>query len=195
MKFKIYKYKSITSTNDKAIEYIKNKNIMHGYIYSEYQTFGRGTSGKKWISERGNFFGSIFFPLKKNYPNFDEFAFINPVLIFDIIKSFCIDCNLALKWPNDILINKKKICGILQEVVNKKKFNFLIIGIGINLISNPDLSKNNATNILRETNINIKKNEILKKVILSYEKFFSEINKYNFKYYKKKANSLAINIK
>ena len=108
MKFKVYKYIEITSTNDQAINFIKNKNVEFGYIHTDTQTLGRGTRGKKWISQKGNLFGSIFFPLKKEYPSFDEFSFINPVIILDVIKGFCINCNLALKWPNDILLNQKK---------------------------------------------------------------------------------------
>ena len=89
MKFKIYKYNCLTSTNDKAIYFIKNKNIQFGYIHSEIQTKGRGTYGKKWISMRGNLFGSIFFPLKKNYPSFNEFTFISPIILYNVVKSFC----------------------------------------------------------------------------------------------------------
>ena len=73
MKFKVYKYKSLINTNDSAVSFIKNKQIKFGYIFSDIQTGGRGTRGKKWISLKGNLFGSIFFPLEKNYPKFHEF--------------------------------------------------------------------------------------------------------------------------
>ena len=119
MKFKVYKYKSLTSTNDEAISCIKDKKINFGFIFAQIQTKGRGTKGNKWISLKGNLFGSIFFPLKENYPTFHEFTFITPIIIYDVIKSFCINSSLSLKWPNDILMNKKKICGILQEVITK----------------------------------------------------------------------------
>ena len=167
MKFKVYKYKSLTSTNDRAISFIKNKQIKFGYIFSDIQTGGRGTRGKKWISLKGNLFGSIFFPLEKNYPKFHEFSFITPIILYNVIKSFCKNCNLSLKWPNDILMNKKKICGILQEVIKKNDLNYLIIGIGINLIKNPDIKDKKTTNIFKETNINIKKDIIIKKIIKS----------------------------
>ena len=52
----------------------KKKKI--GCIYADIQTRGRGTRGKRWISVHGNLFGSIFFPLKKNYPPFNEFSII-----------------------------------------------------------------------------------------------------------------------
>ena len=65
MKFKIFKFDNVTSTNDMAIELIKEKKIKSGFVQSQVQTNGRGTYGKKWISNKGNFFGTVFFPLKK----------------------------------------------------------------------------------------------------------------------------------
>jgi len=192
MKFKVYKYESLPSTNDRAIQFIKDKNVKFGYIHSEMQTSGRGAHGKRWVSIKGNFFGSIFFPLKENYPTFHEFSFISPVLVYNVIKSFCENCNLALKWPNDILISKNKICGILQEVVKKNNLSYLIIGIGINLINDQKIKKIKTSNIFKETNIKIKKEDMIKKIIKSYENFFSKINQYKFDDYKEKANFLSI---
>ena len=68
---------------------IKEKKKDTGCIYADKQTKGRGTQGKKWVSEMGNLFGSIFFPLKNNYPPFNEFSMINPVIISEVIKKFC----------------------------------------------------------------------------------------------------------
>ena len=68
---------------------IKNKAKKAGCIYANLQTKGRGTHGKKWFSNEGNLFSSIFFPLKENYPPFNEFSFINPVIISNVINNFC----------------------------------------------------------------------------------------------------------
>ena len=91
----------------------KNKNEA-GCVYADEQTKGRGTHGKDWISKKGNLFSSIFFILKDNYPPFNEFAIINSIIISDVIKNFCTKQNINLKFPNDIFVNGKKICGILQ---------------------------------------------------------------------------------
>ena len=117
MKFKIFKYQQVTSTNDIAIKLIKKKKVISGYVYAKTQTKGRGTRGKGWISIKGNLFGSIFFPLKNNYPPFNEFSIINPLLISDVIKHFCGDKKISLKFPNDVFLNGKKVCGILQELI------------------------------------------------------------------------------
>jgi len=107
-------------------------------------------------------------------------------------KYFCKNCNLSLKWPNDILISKKKICGILQEIVRKNHLNYLIIGIGINLVNNPQIIGIKTSNIFKETNVIIKKDIIIKRIIKSYENFFIKINQYKFQYYKKKAYFLSV---
>ena len=194
MKFEIFKFKSVTSTNDIAINLIKEQQKETGWVYADTQTKGRGTHGKEWVSDKGNLFGSIFFPLKNNYPSFNEFSTINPIIISDVIEHFCEKKNINLKFPNDIFVNRKKICGILQEhiVLNSKKF--LIIGIGVNIVSNPNVNNiYQATNILLETQKKPKINEIIDLIISSYEKFFIDLNSYNYEHFKKKADLMALN--
>jgi len=194
MKFEIFKFENVTSTNDIAINLIKKEQKETGCVYAETQTKGRGTHGKEWISDKGNLFGSIFFPLKNNYPPFNEFSMINPLIISDVIKHFCEMKNINLKFPNDIFVNGKKICGILQELVVSNSRKFLIIGIGVNIVSNPDINnKYQATNILLETQKKPKIKEIIDLIVYSYEKFFINLNSYNYEHFKKKADSMALN--
>ena len=60
MKFEIYNYKVIKSTNDVAMNLIKNDNKNSGCVIAKIQTRGRGTRGKRWISKEGNLFTTIF---------------------------------------------------------------------------------------------------------------------------------------
>jgi len=194
MKFEIFKFETVTSTNDIAANLIKDKKKVYGYVHANNQTKGRGTKGKKWVSKVGNLFGSIFFPLKNEYPPFNEFALISPVLISNIIKRFCVDKNITFKWPNDVLVEGRKICGILQEVISTNSNKFLIIGIGINIVSSPKIDIDyNATNIFFETKKIPKSKEIINLIIKSYEKFFRELNTYSFLYYKKKVELISNN--
>ena len=194
MKFEIFKFESVTSTNDIAINLIKEQQKETGYVYADTQTKGRGTHGKEWVSDKGNLFGSIFFPLKNNYPSFNEFSTINPIIISDVIKHFCEKKNINLKFPNDIFVNRKKICGILQELIVSNSKKFLIIGIGVNIVSNPNVNNiYQATNILLETQKKPRINEIIDLIISSYEKFFIDLNSYNYEHFKKKADSMALN--
>ena len=193
MKFEIFKFETVTSTNDIAMNLIRKKKKEIGFIYADIQVNGRGTKGRKWISEMGNLFGSFFFPLKKNIPPFDEFSVINPVIISEIIIKLCKDKEISFKWPNDIFVNGRKICGILQEVITFKGKKFLIIGVGINITSNPKINNNyETTNIFNESNQKPSLREIIELLIKSYEKFFNEIQKYNFVYFKKKTEQMSL---
>ena len=194
MKFEIFKFDNVTSTNDIAINLIKEKNKKMGCVYADVQTSGRGTRGKKWVSNKGNLFGSIFFPLKDDYPPFNEFSVINPVIICDVIKKFCDEKSISLKFPNDVFVNKRKLCGLLQETIVSNNKKFLIIGIGVNIDSHPDINNNyQATNIFFETKKKPTIKEMINLIILSYEKFFANLNLYNYENYKKKAKSMAVN--
>ena len=192
MKFEIFKFESVTSTNDVAINLIKEEKKETGCIYADTQTKGRGSRGRKWISTQGNLFGSIFFPLKKNYPPFNEFSIINPVIISSVIEHFCEKKSISFKWPNDVFVNGKKICGILQELITLNSKKFLVIGIGLNVVSDPKINnKYQTTNILLETKKKPKIKEIINLIISSYEKFFYDLHLYNYTDFKKKAELMV----
>ena len=194
MKFEIFKLKSVTSTNDAAINLIKEEKKEVGCVYADKQIKGRGSHGREWISDEGNLFGSIFFPLKNNYPPFNEFSIINPIIISDVIRHFCEKKNISFKFPNDVFVNGKKICGILQELITLNSSKFLIIGIGINIISNPFINnKYQATNILLETQKKPAINEIINLIVSSYERFFNELNLYDYINFKKRVDSMIVN--
>ena len=178
MKFKIFKYDNVTSTNDMAIDLIKKEKKETGYVYAVTQTKGRGTHGKGWVSDKGNLFGSIFFPLKNNFPPFNEFSTINPLILSEVIQHFCDKKNINLKFPNDIFVNKKKICGILQELIVSNSRKFLIIGIGVNSKISPKNKSFKSISLSACSNHIIKNDEILIRIKLAYEKIISNLKKH-----------------
>ena len=100
---------------------------------------------------------------------------------------------MGLKFPNDVFYNKKKICGLLQEIITQKNRKFLIIGIGLNIVSNPNINnKYKATNIYLETKKKPSITEIINLIISSYENFFINLDSYNYINFKKKAKVLSI---
>jgi len=193
MKFKIFKFNNVTSTNDVAINLIKKEKKKIGCVYANTQTKGRGSHGKKWVSNKGNLFVSIFFPLKNKFPSFNEFSIINPVIISGVINYFCDKKNISFKWPNDVFVNKKKICGILQEVIVSNSKRFLIIGIGLNISSSPNIqAKYKTTNIFKETQNKPTSKKLINLLIESYEKFFLNLDSYNFENFKKETDLMAL---
>jgi BirA family biotin operon repressor/biotin-[acetyl-CoA-carboxylase] ligase len=75
---------------------------------------------------------------------------------------------ITIKYPNDLQINKKKFCGILQEIIFNKELKFMIVGIGINLVKNPKIKNYPTTNIFIETGIKIKKLKLIKSIESNY---------------------------
>ena len=193
MILRVYKLNQVKSTNDIAINFIKNKGIKKGIIVTDTQSKGRATKGKKWISLKGNLFLSIFFPIKNIHPKFYEFAIINPVLIISVIGKYYKKRNLQIKWPNDILIGNKKVCGILQEIINFKEKSYMIIGIGVNLNSNPSIKNKLTTSIYLETKKLVNKNNFLKYIKEAYKNFFFDLETYDFSFYNDKSKSLSVN--
>jgi len=137
MKLRLIKMKSVKSTNDIAIRLIKKKQFKPTLITSANQRKGRGTMGKTWISMKGNLFISIFFEINSKKINFKQFAILNAYLIRKIISRYTSE-KIDIKWPNDLLIKKQKVCGILQEIIDCKEKKFLIVGTGINTNSSPN---------------------------------------------------------
>lgn len=139
----------VKSTNDYSMSLIKKNISTKGIVVTDIQTNGRGRYGNNWISNKGNIFCSIYKKVKNHEDIYD--AQFNSLRI--IVKFFTkIGVNkkkIKIKQPNDILIDNKKICGILVESSKYKKNLYLIIGIGLNLISSPKI-KNYGTTFLNK---------------------------------------------
>ncbi|MDB9825922.1 biotin--[acetyl-CoA-carboxylase] ligase [Candidatus Pelagibacter sp.] len=180
MKLKKFKYKAINSTNDLAIKIIKNTNIKSGIVIAEKQKNGRGQYGKKWISYKGNLFVSIFFPLDKIKLSLKELTKINCLLIKKLLSEFY-KGKIMIKKPNDLLIKKKKISGILQETLSKSGKTFIVVGVGINLIKSPKIMNYPTINIFDLTNVKIKSNVAVQKLIKIYERFIPILPKLNIR--------------
>ena len=185
MKLKIIKFKSVQSTNNTAIKLIQKYKNASGLVVSEIQTRGKGTMGKKWISKKKNIFISIFFKVDLTKYSIKFFLIINAKIIKKILKNYT-NKIIKIKKPNDLLIENKKICGILQEVIEYDNQKYLITGVGINITSAPNSNKFSAT-CLNDHSKQINKNlKIIKSIKNAYEKLIDDLNNNNFTYIKNK---------
>ena len=166
MKLKKFHYKNVNSTNDVAIRKIK-KGIKNGIVVSERQKKGRGRYGKKWISYKGNLLLSIFFEIKKNL-SIREFTKNNCLSLKKIMSKY-VKQKITIKLPNDLLVEGKKLSGILQEKIYYNDKKFIIIGIGINIIRNPFIKNYPTTNIFDELGINLSKKLIIKHIMNDFK--------------------------
>ena len=189
-----YYFDRMTSTQDYAINLIRRKkNINPSIILCNSQTKGRGRKGDLWSSQFGGIWMSVILEANLNLEHLFIFAMVSAICISKTIEK---ETKLKpdLKWPNDILINGKKIAGILIDIetsVNNKCG--IIIGIGIN--TNNDLDSTlleiqrmeqcnySVTTLKKElNNIEISNNFFLSKLIDNLNFFFIEIKKNTFNY-------------
>lgn len=141
----------IDSTNEEAKRQIKSGNAPDfEVIIAKEQTGGKGRYGRSWVSPEGNLYASMII---KSPSDAAQLSFVTAVSLYNVISSYNtqpITHNLFLKWPNDLVLNNKKLAGILLEYVD----SHVIIGIGVNLNAeiNLDTSTYLKEHIRIETN-------------------------------------------
>ena len=175
-----------TSTNDIAFNAALNGEVEGTSYLSHIQTKGRGRNQNKWTSTKGNLFLSTIIKPKSDKSFWHQLSVIVGFSIIQVLVDIGVDSNLInLKWPNDILVDEKKICGILLESSD----NFIIVGIGLNILTNPVLDTKWVSTKLNDYlkgSINIKNIglKILNKVFYNYHSW----EKFGFVFFKDEIN-------
>lgn len=186
----ILKFKKCNSTNTYTKE---NANALQDntIIWAERQTSGRGRFSRVWnsIAYKDLTF-SIFLPLIgykatewQNIAQIVSFTLSKHLETYDIVSQ--------IKWPNDLLVNGKKICGILCETINHNQKTYAIIGIGINVNSNhKDLAliDQPATSIFNELNKEIDREQFFKTYLKMLFSAFDELKNHGFNQFYDKIN-------
>ncbi len=146
-KYNILFFHQISSTMDTAKE-LARKNTKHfTVVVADEQTNGRGRLNRKWLSSKGGLWFTVI--LKPQLPPALSFRVnfaASLCLTKTLRKLFSIDANV--KWPNDILVNGKKLAGLLSEMETKSDMiSFVNIGIGLNVNNSPERDEPNAVSI------------------------------------------------
>ena len=174
MKLKKFNYKKIKSTNDTAIRLITS-GIEGGVVTADIQTKGKGQRGNKWISKKGNLFISIFFQINSKL-SLKKITTDNLSILKKIISSQ-ITGKIHIKLPNDILIYKKKVSGILQEIMYKNNKKYLIVGIGVNIISSPNIINYPTTYLNKYRKKKINKIRMINEIKINFENKYKNKDK------------------
>lgn len=187
--YKINHFSEINSTNIKAKEMaIKNEISDKEIVIADVQTAGRGRKNRDWQSQKGNLFFSILLKPEKEISQIQEISFVSAVALQKTIEYFIKTQNsnknifVKNKWPNDILVNNKKISGILLEsaVKNEKLTDFVVVGIGVNLVSHPEKLIFQATN-LSKLKVEVEKEDFLPKFLDNFDDFYQKWCYFGFK--------------
>ena len=176
MKFKKFKFKKIKSTNDTAFRLIKSQKFKSGMVIAENQLNGKGQYGKKWISYKGNLFVSFFYEMRISKLSISMITKFNCLLVKKLLSKY-IKKKIIYKKPNDLLIDKKKISGILQETISFSNKVFLITGIGINIYKHPIIRNYPTTNMCELTKKSINKQKVENDLKQIFEKNLMRIYK------------------
>lgn len=195
-----YKYFDTIDSTNTYCKTLAESNANEGtLVISEEQTKGKGTKGRSWSSPKGSgLWFSIILRPRMTISDLGKIVIVTSSALCETFKSLNIDSKI--KWPNDILVNGKKLCGILTEVKLKGDYiDYIILGIGINVNVNytdfNDDLKLTATSLKIESSKEISRAYVLGTFLNFFEKFYNEmLNNSSFKYFKiYKENSFVIN--
>jgi BirA family biotin operon repressor/biotin-[acetyl-CoA-carboxylase] ligase len=153
--FNLIIFDEIDSTNEEAKRLVQSGVSGNFVIWAKSQSKGKGRNGKRWISPPGNFYLSLLIRPEFDLSVSSELSFVVAVAIGGALSNFLENSSkkIEYKWPNDVLINGKKLASILIETSAKSNsisLDWLIIGVGLNIISSPVEVSGLATNLSDE---------------------------------------------
>ena len=130
----------IDSTNDEARRTIMSGLTGSNLIIANTQNSGRGRRGRKWVSPAGGIYMSLTWPLHESLIQPQALSLVSAISVKQSLESWS-QVPLKLKWPNDLLVEGKKLAGILLELQTSKPTDHIVFGVGINY-SLTDAQKN-----------------------------------------------------
>ncbi len=190
-------YREIDSTNNRARELAAAGYPEGTVVVAEMQTAGRGRRGRSWFSSnnQGIYMSVILrppLPLKE----ISRVSLMTGVAVAETLEA---ELNLLprIKWPNDILINNRKIAGILSEIVtDMDSIEYIVVGIGLNITNQvqnfPDDFRMPATSALTECKDPISRVKILQALLLNLESYYYQLLKGNFACTLEKGRNLSM---
>ncbi len=178
---RFYYYPSTSSTSDLALELAEKGAFDGSIVVTDYQTTGRGSKNRNWVSPPNrNLLFSMILRLGDQHLLSPQMTMMACVAVYELLA---VDFKLpaVIKWPNDILVNGRKICGILTETrTRNRQLPYLVSGIGININMSrddfPEAIRHKATSLSIEQGGHIlNREEIFAAVLLKLDKWTQEL--------------------
>ena len=151
--YRLIFHDSIGSTNDEAKRLARDGAAEGTLVWALEQTAGRGRRGRPWLSPRGNLYTSLIMRPDSPADRAAQLGFVAALGIGDGLAALLpLRGNLSYKWPNDVLVSGRKIAGILleSETTMLGRLAFLVVGVGINLVTSPQNTEFPATSIKQQ---------------------------------------------
>ncbi len=168
---KIYSYETTDSTMDVAHKLARSGSPDGTVVFSESQTKGRGRMGRHWVSPKGK--GIYFSPILR--PDVapaeaPKITLMSAVAVALAIRKVT-DLGALIKWPNDIMINDRKACGILTEMsAEVNTVNYIVLGIGINVNTDREHLPKEATSLKAEAGRSFSRVELTQELLREFER-------------------------
>lgn len=158
-----------TSTNTAVADIAQREKLKNLVLVADHQTDGRGQFGRKWLSEPGeNLLFSIYFEPELKPADAPQITQIAAQAVVKVLTHYGIPC--AIKLPNDVLVNGKKICGILTESSSQgEKLLYVVVGIGLNVNSPAEHLLPEALSMAVVTGRKHDRREILEKILTEFQ--------------------------
>lgn len=183
MDFNVIIYNEIDSTNEEAKRIIlKEANHEGTVIVSSYQSKGKGRQGRNFISEKNKgLYMSIILKPTIEIINVMQITLVSALVVKESLKDY-IDKDIYIKWPNDIIVENKKICGILCETQIMEDDFHIIVGIGVNINQDnfEDEIKDKATSIYLQSGNNYAIEELCNSILKNYNEIYLKYIKNGF---------------
>ena len=145
--YKLISFDKIPSTQDYAHDLIAHGDATNKIVVvANAQTAGRGRYKRTWVSHAGNLYASFIYKMPERNP---QISYAVAVAIAETLLHFGV--TPKIKWPNDILVDGKKISGVLIEYAQ----SFVIVGIGINIESCPNITEYETTKMKQYVNVGV----------------------------------------
>ena len=136
---KVYAYDMVTSTNDLAQFLAREGEPEGSVVFARGQTQGRGRHGKEWVSPRGGglYFSFILRP-EMEAGRASRITLTVGWAVAGVLQDLDVGA-VSIRWPNDVLLEGKKVCGILTEMsLRADKIDYIVVGVGLNVNTRPD---------------------------------------------------------
>jgi len=170
----LFVFEELTSTNTFALELAKNPISQGTVVLADRQTAGRGRLQRSWFSPPGaNIYGSLIFSFNSQLQAMGWIPLMAGIAIAQAIEDHA-EIGITLKWPNDILIDERKVGGILCESFKRSSIETcVVIGFGINVnlseLAFPKDLELTATSLQIQTQQPLDRHHLLKSIITTIE--------------------------
>jgi len=179
--YTVHQFNELESTNKTAFEMAESRKIFdREIILADSQSAGKGRQSRVWSSPQGNLYFSLVLQPQLPAQKIAQISFVAITALRLMAEALATNQKIQNKWPNDLLINEKKVAGLLLESkISQQNCEFVILGIGLNIASNPDQTIFPADN-LKNFGIEITPEIALKNFLNEFEKLYENYLNFGF---------------